>query len=104
MVTKGLLMSKVSKEEVKSISYLARLELSDEDVEKYQSELSNILGYVEMINKADVSDVEPMDNITGLVDVYRDDIKNPSKLSRDEILSNAADKKEGYIKVKSVLD
>lgn len=97
-------MSKVSKEEVKSISYLARLELSDEDVEKYQSELSNILGYVEMINQADVSDVEPMDNITGLVDACRGDIKNPSNLNRDEILGNAPDKKEGYIKVKSVLD
>lgn len=97
-------MSKVSKEEVKSISYLARLELNEADVEKYQAELSNILGYVEMINQADVSDVEPMDNITGLVDVYRSDIKNPSKLSRDEILSNSPDRKEGYIKVKSVLD
>jgi len=97
-------MSKVSKKEVEDISYLARLELTDRDVKKYQVELSAILGYVEMINKADVSGVAPMDNITGLVDVFRDDIKIPSNLSREEILSNAPDKKEGYIKVRPVLD
>ncbi|MBW6432084.1 Asp-tRNA(Asn)/Glu-tRNA(Gln) amidotransferase subunit GatC [Patescibacteria group bacterium] len=96
-------MSKVTQEEVENISYLARLELTNEDIKKYQSELSNILGYIEMINKADVSSVEPMDNITGLVDVCRDDIKSSSNLSREEILSNTPENRDGYIKVKPVL-
>lgn len=96
-------MSEISKEQVEQIAVLARLELSDAEVEKYQTELSHILGYVDTIQKADVKDVEPTANVTGFKNVYRADEKNPSKLTREEILSNAPDKKDGYIKVKSVL-
>mgnify|MGYP001150269810 CR=1 FL=1 len=97
-------MGKVKIEEVRQISYLARLDLSEADEKKYQSELSDVLDYIKVINKADVSKVEPMINITGLMDVVRNDAKVSSKLTREEILDNAPEKKEGYIKVKSVLD
>jgi aspartyl-tRNA(Asn)/glutamyl-tRNA(Gln) amidotransferase subunit C len=96
-------MSEISKETVEQIAQLARLELSEVEEKKFQGELSNILGYVDTIQKADVKDVEPTANVTGLKNVLREDEKIPSKLSRDEILSNAPDKKDGYIKVKSVL-
>lgn len=96
-------MSEISKEQVEQIAALARLELSAAEEEKFQKELSGILGYVETIQKADVKDVEPTANVTGLKNVHRSDEKIPSKLSRDEILNNAPEKKDGYIKVKSVL-
>jgi aspartyl-tRNA(Asn)/glutamyl-tRNA(Gln) amidotransferase subunit C len=96
-------MSKISKEQVEQIAVLARLELSEAEEKKFQDELSHILDYVETIQKADVKDVEPTANVTGLKNVYREDKKIPSKLARDVILSNAPDKKDGYIKVKSVL-
>lgn len=96
-------MSKVTAEDVKQIAALARLELSVSDIAKYQAELSNILDYVDQIEKVDTKDVEPTAQVTGLKDVVRKDVKNPSKLSRDEILFNAPDKKDGYIKVKPVL-
>ena len=48
--------------------------------------------------------MEPTAQVAGLVNVLREDVKAPSDLSRDEILSNAPDKKDGYIKVKSVLE
>lgn len=97
-------MSKISKDDVEKIAQLARLDLSESDTLEYQKELSAILGYVEVIDKADVKNIEPTAQVTGLSDVFREDKKEPSDLSRDKILENAPDKKDGYIKVKSVLE
>lgn len=97
-------MAKISRDDVEKIAQLARLDLSEGDIAKYQKELSAILGYVEIIDKADVKNVEPTAQTTGLSDVFREDKKEPSELLRDEILANTPDKKDGYIKVKSVLE
>jgi aspartyl-tRNA(Asn)/glutamyl-tRNA(Gln) amidotransferase subunit C len=97
-------MTKISAEEVKKIALLARLELTDKEIEKYQSDLSGILDYVDLISKVKTSDVEPTAQVTGLTDVVRKDVKAPSELTRDDIFLNAPEKKDGYIKVKSVLD
>lgn len=94
---------KISKEEVKRIAQLARLELSEAEVEKYQKELSAILGYVDVLTGVDTSKVAATANIAGLSDVYAEDAKNPS-FDRDEVLKNAPEKKDGYIKVKPVLE
>ena len=96
-------MSKVSKEDVRQIAALARLELSEADVNKYQAELSSILDYVDLIEKADTKNIEPTAQVTGLVDVVRKDEKNPSVLTRDDIFVNTPDVQNGYIKTKSVL-
>jgi aspartyl-tRNA(Asn)/glutamyl-tRNA(Gln) amidotransferase subunit C len=97
-------MSKVTTEDVKQIAALARLELSEVDIKKYQAELSNILNYVDQIEKVDTKNIEPTAQVAGLVDVVREDAKNPSEISRDEILANVPNKKEGYIKVKPVME
>lgn len=97
-------MSKISKQDVEQIAQLARLELSESEIAKYQSELSNILGYAETIQSVDTKNVEPTAQVTGLSDVLRDDKKTPSVLGRDDIFSNTPDKNDGYIKVKPVLD
>lgn len=96
-------MSKISKEEVERIAQLARIELSEKDTEKYQKELSGILDYIEVLNKADTSAIDPTAQVTGLLNVYEEDEKI-SSLPREEILKNAPDKKDGYIRVKPVLD
>lgn len=97
-------MSKIEKKKIEEIAYLARLDLTEKDIEKYQKELSEILDFVETIQKVDTKDIEPTAQTTGLLNVYREDKKEQSRLSRDEILSNVPEKKDGYIKVKSVLE
>ncbi len=97
-------MAKISKDKVKEIAYLSRIEISEADLSRYQVELSKILDYVETIQKVDTEKVIPTAQTTGLIDVWRDDKKQVSKLTRDKILSNVPNKKEGYIKVKSVLE
>jgi aspartyl-tRNA(Asn)/glutamyl-tRNA(Gln) amidotransferase subunit C len=97
-------MSKVTSEEVKQIGALARLELTEEEIKKYQIELSGILDYIDLIQKVDTKEIKPTAQVTGLSDVVREDVKKPSELTRDEIFANTPDKKDGYIKVKSVLE
>lgn len=97
-------MSKITPQDVKQVAALARLELTSKDIEKYQAELSNILSYIDQIAEVDTNGVEPTAQVTGLKDVVREDAKNPSELTRDDIFVNTPDKKDGYIKVKSVLE
>jgi aspartyl-tRNA(Asn)/glutamyl-tRNA(Gln) amidotransferase subunit C len=66
--------------------------------------LSDILSYVDLIGKIDTKQIEPTAQVTGLTDVVRSDQKNQSTLKRDEMLANTPDKKDGYIKVKAVLE
>lgn len=97
-------MSKISESDVKQVAALARLELTEKDIAKYQKELSTILDYIDLIEKADTKNIEPTAQVTGLIDVVRKDEKIPSELSRDEIFENTPEKQSGYIKVKAVLD
>lgn len=97
-------MAKINKETVQQIAQLARLEVTESDIKKYQTELSEILGYVEIIDKVDTKNVEPTAQVTGLSDVYAEDKSRPSYPGRDEILKNAPDSQNGFIKVKRVLE
>ncbi len=97
-------MSKIKLKEIENIAQLARLEMPKAELKRHLDEISSILDYMELINQAEISGVEPMTNITGLSNVFRGDEKEPSKLTRDELLANTPDKTEGYIKVKPILE
>jgi aspartyl-tRNA(Asn)/glutamyl-tRNA(Gln) amidotransferase subunit C len=96
-------MSKISNEQVKNVAVLSRLELSDAEVKKYQESLSDILGYIELLEKIDTTKTPPTSQVTGLVNVYRDDKIQNSPVTREQILKNTPESLDGYIKVKSVL-
>ncbi len=95
---------KISLEEVKKIAELARIEVSPEEAEKFSGELSDVLGYIDQLSEVDTKSVEPISQITGLVNVVREDISEDfdEKMKR-ELVERARDKKEDYIKVKSVM-
>jgi aspartyl-tRNA(Asn)/glutamyl-tRNA(Gln) amidotransferase subunit C len=67
------------------------------------AELGQIVSFVEQLQAVDVDDVAPTDQVTGLVDVWREDEVRPS-LSREALLANAPAQKDGYIMVKRVLN
>ncbi len=95
---------KLTKEQVKHIAELARLGLSGEEIEKFRQHLSSILGYVELLNEVDTSKVEPTAQTTGLKNVSRED--KPQKeqcLTQEEVLANAPEKQDGFVKTKAVL-
>ena len=92
----------LTKEEVIKISQLVRIELSEAEVEKFQKELSTVLDYVEELKLVDVSGLEEVSQVTGLVNVQRED-KVIDLGNREEILSEAPEIKDGYYKVKAIL-
>lgn len=94
----------LTKEEILNIATLARIGLDEKDIEKYQRELSKILDYFNKLNELNVDNIEPIGHITGMQDVFRSDNQQDSDpAEKVNILKNAPETKEGYIKVKSVL-
>lgn len=95
-------MSKITPDEVRRIAALANIGLEDAEIERMAGELDRIVGFVEQLQDVDTSDVPPTDQVTGLIDVWRED-EVKSELSRDELLANAPDQQDGFFKVKRVL-
>lgn len=96
-------MNKLSREDVLKLARLARLELDDEEVEKYRAELSDILQYVEQLQSVDVKGVEPTHQVTGLTNVTRADKAKDYGYKPEDLLKNVPAVKDGQIKVKRTL-
>ena len=64
----------IGTEEVKHVAKLARLELTEEEVNKYSQQLGSILEYVEQMNKIDTTGIEPMPHAIPVYNVMREDI------------------------------
>jgi aspartyl-tRNA(Asn)/glutamyl-tRNA(Gln) amidotransferase subunit C len=92
----------LTKEEVIKIAKLARIELTEEEVEKFQKQLSTVLDYVEELKNVNVDGLEEVSQVTGLVNVQRDD-KPVTANNHKEIFSQAPEMKDGYFKVKAIL-
>ena len=83
----------LTEEEVKHIAKLARLGLTEKEVEKYQKDLSDILGYVEKLKEVNIEGVEPTSHSVLLENITR----------KDEALKFEKKLIEGHLKVKSVI-
>ena len=90
----------IDREQVLHVAKLARLRLSDEEVERMASELSGILEHVERIGELDLDDVEPTSHVIALENVFRPDEPRPS-WDRDEVLESAPDRASGAFRVPS---
>ena len=90
----------IDREQVLHVARLARLKLSDEEVDRMAGELSGILEHVEHISELDLEGVEPTSHVIGLENVLRPDEPRPS-WSRDEVLQSAPDPAGGAFRVPS---
>lgn len=93
----------ISKEEVKHIASLAKLNLTENQVEKYASDLSNIVGYANELANIDIDGVKPTNHILDIFNVFRKDEEEKS-FNREEILKNAPSKAGGCISVPKVVE
>ncbi len=91
----------ISTEDVLHVARLARLELSDAEVERMREQLSAILEAVGKVAELDLSNVEPTAHPLDLVNVLADDVPRPS-LTREEALANAPDPEYGFFGVPAV--
>ena len=78
----------MNREEVVKIALLARLKLTDDELDRFTSQLGQVLQYVDILNEVETEDVEPMAHAVELFNVFRDDEVRES-LARNEALSNA---------------
>jgi aspartyl-tRNA(Asn)/glutamyl-tRNA(Gln) amidotransferase subunit C len=78
----------LTRDDVKKVSLLARLELSEQELDLMTTQLSAIVGYVEQLSELNTDDVLPMAHAVEVTNVFRDDAVKPS-LPRDEALRNA---------------
>ena len=94
---------KLSREEVLHIARLARLGVTDADVDKFREQLSNLLENFEALQEVDTEGVPPTAQSIALHNVVSDDEVAPS-LTPDQVLANAPRKEEGFFRVRAVLE
>ncbi len=94
---------KLSREEVLHIAALARLGLTETEIDRLREQLSNILDNFEILKQVDTADVPPTAQSIALQSVMREDEISTS-LSSDEVLANAPQKEGEFIRVRAVLE
>jgi len=93
----------VSSEQVRHIAKLARIAMSDEEIERLVPELNNILGWVEQLGEVDTDGVEPLTAVIEQKLRLRDDAITDGNC-RDAILANAPDAEHGFFAVPKVIE
>ena len=93
---------KLSREEVKHIAALSRLELTETEVEKFREQLSRILDFVEKLNRLNTDRIDPKFQVIPHQTVLREDIPAPG-LPREKALQNAPNEKGGLFVVPKVV-
>lgn len=79
----------LSHDQVRHIAKLARLQVSDEEVAKFATQLTSILGYVDMLKEVDTKNVPATAQVTGLHNALREDVVRPPMATREEMLSTS---------------
>ena len=94
----------LTKNDVQEIALLARIGVSDEEIDAYQKDMSSILKYFEKLQEVDTEGVEEIGHITGVTNVYRKDVVDDmDDEGKQKIMNNVPKERDGYIEVKSVL-
>jgi aspartyl-tRNA(Asn)/glutamyl-tRNA(Gln) amidotransferase subunit C len=93
----------IERKDVEHVARLARLALTDAEVETMREQLNGILAYIEKLNALPTEDVEPTSHAVPMVNVMRDDAPGPC-LPRDEALANAPDRAGEFFRVPRIIE
>ncbi|HVA11485.1 MAG TPA: Asp-tRNA(Asn)/Glu-tRNA(Gln) amidotransferase subunit GatC [Candidatus Dormibacteraeota bacterium] len=96
-------MAKLKRDDVLKLAQLARLDLDENEIAEFTTELSEILGYVEQLQGVDVSGLKPTNQVTGLLSVTRDDEIKDYGYQPKDLLKNVPTVKDDLIKVKRII-
>lgn len=96
-------MAHLSKEDILKLAALCKLELTEDQITKFQSELEAILAYVEQLQSVDVDGLEPTNQVTGIINATRPD-EVIEYASKEELLKNLPQREGDLIKVNRVLE
>ena len=93
----------ISKEQVNHVAHLAKLELSEEEIGVFTSQLSDILTMVEHLDEVDTTGVKPTTNVIFDENLWSEDVAQ-KPMDRDELMKNVPVHENGYIKVPAMLN
>jgi aspartyl-tRNA(Asn)/glutamyl-tRNA(Gln) amidotransferase subunit C len=96
-------MTKLTRDDVLHLAQLARISLSEDEVEEFSDELSAILQYVEQLTDVDVKGLQPTNQVTGLTNVTRDDAIKSYGYEPAALLKNVPTVQNDQIKVKRMI-
>ncbi|OQY05214.1 MAG: aspartyl/glutamyl-tRNA(Asn/Gln) amidotransferase subunit C [Planctomycetales bacterium 4572_13] len=95
--------NKIDEAQVQLVAKLSRLELTENEVSQFSTQLSAIFEYIEKLNELDTDNVEPLAHCLPVHNIFREDVPRPS-LSNEMALANAPDREDEYFKVPKILD
>lgn len=93
----------LTREEVEHVTLLARVGLSQEEIERYRHQLSRVLEHFQVLAKLDTEGIPPTAQVISLQNVMRGDEAAPSA-SREDVMANAPQAEDGFFKVRAVLE
>ncbi|MBU4590889.1 MAG: Asp-tRNA(Asn)/Glu-tRNA(Gln) amidotransferase subunit GatC [Candidatus Omnitrophica bacterium] len=93
----------IKRDTVKYVAELARIALSEKELEQFTGQLDRILEYVNKLKALDVAGLEPTSHVLEMKNVYREDEVRPS-LPAEEVLKNAPDKQGNLFRVKKIIE
>ena len=93
----------ISRDEVRHVAELARLNFSDEEEAKMAEEMSQILDYVEKLNELDTSGVPPMSHVLDVTNVFRED-EIESRIDQEQALEPAPESDGAHFQVPQVVE
>ncbi len=97
-------MARLTKQDVLHVAGLAKLNLTDSEVQKFTEQLSSIVDLISQLADADIKGVEPTSQTTGLENVLREDkIVEEQSLNADQAISGTDETYNGYFKVAAIL-
>jgi aspartyl-tRNA(Asn)/glutamyl-tRNA(Gln) amidotransferase subunit C len=96
-------MAKLSRDDILKLALLARLDLTEEEIEEYSLELSEVLQYVEKLQEVDVTGLDPTNQVSGLTNVTREDEDIDYGYNPLDLLKNIPEVEDNQIKVKRMI-
>lgn len=94
---------KITRTDVEQVALLSRLEISEDETNRFTGQLNAILDYVGVLSKVNTDEVEPTAHVLPLKNVLRADKARPS-LPREQALANAPEAEDGYFKVPKIME
>lgn len=97
------MMARITKEQVKHVAHLARLSVTEEEVELFTEQLDKIIGFAEQLNELNTEGIDPTTHVLDIKNILREDVVKES-LPIEDVLRNAPDDQDGQVKVPSIIE
>lgn len=99
----NICMTQISRDDVLHLAQLSSLQLAEDEVDDLAADITKILGYVEQLDELDTEGVEPTYQVTGLENVWREDVVSGEDVDREALLALAPESQDSQVRVPKVL-